>query len=45
MNVPIVREQSSSSISVDLDINNGSDDADNVNDWDNRSSIQSHFIT
>jgi hypothetical protein len=41
MYVPIVREQSSSFV-TDLDINN-SNDTDNVNDGDNRSSIHQIF--
>jgi hypothetical protein len=32
VNVPIVLEQSSNSVTVDLDINNGSENADDVND-------------
>jgi hypothetical protein len=46
-NVPIVRGQSSSSVTsnIDLDVYYGKDDTDDVNDGNNRSSISSDSIT
>jgi hypothetical protein len=45
VNIQIVQELSSSSVTVELNINNGSNYADDVNDGDNRRSNPLIFVT